>query len=394
MPNWAILIRNWSLFMSKSKRNRRVGIFILSLIVGLGLLLFLLGGSTKLLEARYTLYASWADVKGLKEGAIVRLAGWDVGEVVHIEFAEGTARRLNVTLSIETKYQTKIRQCAGANASAFSTESSMARIDTVGVLGDKYVSLTMGGLDCAPIEDGQTIQTAESIDIVQYTQTVTDILGTVDSIANKVDGILGSDDEAGRASLARSFRHFEEITLAIKDGHQEDGQKKLGLLHALIYDDGLRQKVDGTLNNVESSSASLKESVEAIKSGDGLMHELIYGQEGARLASDLRRVSQAMTALLAQIENEESMLNALIYDPESKVIVDNIREASGKLVRISDELENGSGSAALFLRDPVLYEEVRTLIGGAQRNKLLRAYIRKAIEEAEEQSADSFETTE
>ncbi|MGC6510755.1 MAG: MlaD family protein [Myxococcota bacterium] len=380
--------------MSKAKRNRRVGLFILSLILGLGLLLFLLGGSTKLLEARYTLYASWADVKGLKEGATVRLAGWDVGEVVHIEFAEGTARRLSVTLSIETKYQSKIRQCPSIDDQNMSSESSMARIDTVGVLGDKYVSLTMGGLDCIPIEDGQTIQTAESIDIVQYTQTVTEILGTVDSIANKVDGILGSDDEAGQASLARSFRHFEEITLAIKDGQLENGQQKLGLLHALIYDDTLRQRVDGTLKNIESSSASMRDSIDEIKSGDGLMHELIYGQEGARLASDLRGVSKAMTALLSHIENEESMLNSLIYDPESKQIVTNIKEASGQLVRISNELENGAGSAALFLRDPVLYEEIRTLVGGAQRNKLLRAYIRKAIEEAETQSADSFDTEE
>ena len=87
-----------------------------------------------------------------------------------------------------------------------------------------------------------------------------------------------------------------------------------------------------------------------------------------------------------------AILQKLYTYPESKVIVDNIKEASGKLVRISDELENGSGSAALFLRDPVLYEEIRTLVGGAQRNKLLRAYIRKAIEEAEDQSADSFET--
>ena len=124
------------------------------------------------------------------------------------------------------------------------------------------------------------------------------------------------------------------------------------------------------------------------------MHELIYGQEGARLASDLRGVSKAMTALLSHIENEESMLNSLIYDPESKQIVTNIKEASGQLVRISNELENGAGSAALFLRDPVLYEEIRTLVGGAQRNKLLRAYIRKAIEEAETQSADSFDTEE
>ena len=79
------------------------------------------------------------------------------------------------------------------------------------------------------------------------------------------------------------------------------------LLHALIYDDELRQRVDGTMQNVEASSASLKDSINAVKSGDGLMHELIYGEEGKRLAGDLRRVSKSMTELLTHIEEEDSM---------------------------------------------------------------------------------------
>ena len=209
---------------------------------------------------------------------------------------------------------------------------------------------------------------------------------------------LGATNSAGQTETAAVANGLRRLMRAVAAGdvvrrRRHDAEAtQLGLLHALIYDDTLRKRVDGTLKNIEGSSASLKDSIDAVKSGDGLMHELIYGQEGARLASDLRGVSKAMTSLLEQIENEESMLNALIYDPESKKIVDNIKEASGKLVRISDELESGSGSAALFLRDPVLYEEIRTLVGGAQRNKLLRAYIRKAIEEAEDQSADSFDT--
>lgn len=376
----------------KQSRNRKVGVFVLSLIGGLGLLLFILGGSTKLLESRYILYGSWSDVKGLKEGAIVRLSGWDVGEVVKIKFAESDTRKLDVTLSIEEKYKDKIRQCPPEENRLTDNESSMARIDTVGVLGDKYVSITMGGMSCSPMEDGATIQTAESIDIVQYTQTVTDILGTVDSIANKVDGILGSDDEAGQASLARSFRHFEEITLAIKDGKMEDGEQKLGLLHALIYDDNMRESVESTVENIEASTASLDESISEIKDGEGILHELIYGDEGKRLAGDLRRVSRAVSDLLNHIESDESLLNSLIYDPESKVILDDLKETSARLASISDEIENGTGSAALFLRDPVLYEEIRSLVGGAQRNKLLRAYIRKAVEESEAQEAEAFET--
>ncbi|MEC7986924.1 MAG: MlaD family protein, partial [Myxococcota bacterium] len=83
-----------------SKNNLRVGIFVAFLLVLLGFSLFMVGGSTKLLEKRYTLITEWKDVSGLKVGATVRLSGWDVGEVTGIEFASQSKRTLIVTMSI------------------------------------------------------------------------------------------------------------------------------------------------------------------------------------------------------------------------------------------------------------------------------------------------------
>ena len=68
--------------------NIKVGLFVLFLGLLLGATLFLVSGSTKLLEERYTLYGTWKDVGGLKEGAVVRLAGVAVGEVIAVDFSE------------------------------------------------------------------------------------------------------------------------------------------------------------------------------------------------------------------------------------------------------------------------------------------------------------------
>jgi hypothetical protein len=45
----------------------------------------------------------------------------------------------------------------------------------------------------------------------------------------------------------------------------------------------------------------------------------------------------------------------------------------------------------MLANDPALYEDLRALMGGAQRNKLLKAYIRRTVARAEEQDATSFE---
>ena len=60
------------------------------------------------------------------------------------------------------------------------------------------------------------------------------------------------------------------------------------------------------------------------------------------------------------------------------------------LKETSDALQNGDGTAALLMRDPALYEDLRSLVGGAQRNKLLRSYIRMTVEQNEIEEATPF----
>jgi len=45
----------------------------------------------------------------------------------------------------------------------------------------------------------------------------------------------------------------------------------------------------------------------------------------------------------------------------------------------------------LLANDPELYEDMRALLGGAQRNKLLKSYIRRTIEKAEVEDASAWE---
>ncbi|HND30304.1 MAG TPA: MlaD family protein, partial [Myxococcota bacterium] len=64
----------------------KVGLFVLFFVFLIGFAAFLLGGSSDLFEPTYNLHTWYRDVKGLKVGAIVRVAGVDVGEVSVVEF--------------------------------------------------------------------------------------------------------------------------------------------------------------------------------------------------------------------------------------------------------------------------------------------------------------------
>ena len=43
-----------------------------------------------------------------------------------------------------------------------------------------------------------------------------------------------------------------------------------------------------------------------------------------------------------------------------------------------------------LVQDPELYYDLQALVGGAQRNKLLRYYVRKTVESAEDEQASAY----
>ena len=85
-------------------------------------------------------------------------------------------------------------------------------------------------------------------------------------------------------------------------------------------------------------------------------------------------------------EKSDSLAYSLLFDPKQKEILGKIDVAVSELKLASQSLNEGTGTAALFLRDPTLYEDLRTLVGGAKRNQLLRSFIRWTIQESEERN--------
>ena len=356
----------------KSNRTVKVGVFVSVLFAVMAAVLFVVGGSMDLLKSYYTLNGAWEDVSGLKAGAVVRLAGWDVGEVSAIRFSDDLGvKEMFVELKIKEEYQPRIRK------------DSEARIDTVGVLGDKYVAISIGDPSQPVLEDNDWLTTRPQLDVLDYTKKVTEILESTSSIGNKVDLMLGADSDAAKASLATSFQHLEAILLAAKEGD--------GLLHALIYDKGMTDKVNITLGNLQAMSTDVRDTTHELRTGDGLAHHLIYDNDGADLAREMGALAKALATIADDVQNEESLVHSLIYDKEKASIITDLAVASSSLRTTAESISSGEGTLGMLTRDPALYEDLRSLMGGAQRNKLLRAYIRKTVAKGEEGLASPWE---
>ncbi len=355
-----------------TRQETRVGIFVVVFLLLIAATTFVLGGGGDLLTDHYTLHTRYEDVKGMKIGAVVRLAGMDVGEVSRVEFSKDVGlKEIEVDLNIRDAFKERIRA------------DSVASIQQIGVLGDMYVGVTVGSAEQPVLEDDASIKSAAAFDVLDYATQATDIVSNASSISHKLDLMLGSDDAATKAGIAKSLEDIGLLLTEVKQGK--------GALHALIYDPYGAKKVRSILDNLDRTTASLAGVSEELRHGDGLAHALIYDKKGAELTASVGDAALAVQGLVADLKKEDSLAHAILYDPERAHMVEDLQAATLALRGITESIEQGDGSLGLLVKDPQLYEDVRALVGGAQRNALLRAYIRATIAKEKDATGAPFQ---
>ncbi len=302
-----------------------VGLFLLAAL-GVGAFALLsLGTSTGLLEGRYRLITYFEDVQGLVAGAPVRLAGKDVGQVEFVTFSgQGDQRPpVRVVLQIRRDVQDRVRS------------DSVASIGTIGLLGDKYISLSMGTTAGRVLEDQQELASVSPVDLSMAVVRGTEAIDNVATLAENLNRVVGSFHEAmggqrladASAAAARAAEDLGGVVREVREGK--------GLLHSLIYD----SYAGGEVASVSRSLARLEQILAEINEGDGLLHELVY----------------------TPADEQELLREA--------------ERASTRLASALEKVDSGEGTLGLLVNDPTLYYDLKALAGGTRRSWILRSLI-------------------
>jgi phospholipid/cholesterol/gamma-HCH transport system substrate-binding protein len=137
--------------MSRSPmRDLVAGIFVLVGIAAVAVLAFRVGANPLLDRGGLRIYAVFDQTGGLKPRAPVEIAGVKVGQVADIALSQDF--RARVGLDLRDGLQLPV--------------DSSASIVTAGVLGDRYVSLQLGG-DDRILTSGEEISFTESAVILE-----------------------------------------------------------------------------------------------------------------------------------------------------------------------------------------------------------------------------------
>ena len=326
-----------------------VGVFLLSsMAVLLGMVIFF-AGKRQAFEERFKIQTRFSRVAGLETGAAVRLSGINVGKVASIDFDRSGA--VLVRMEILGKYQEWIRT------------NSKAHITTAGLLGDKVIDISVGGLDAEVLEENSILPSEDPIDVAELIElarpAIADLEVTISNLATLTTGLSEGRDR---------FKSIVENVSSIV----EKVDRSEGLLGMLITDRNaaddfsvLMTKARGTAEHAEVAAKSLAVFTADLPELSSKVQvsvdrvEAILGnfQDGSQ------SFKEAMESLPGIMEKGGSALD------EASAIIRNVKEASTDLPEITSRGRRVVRSA----------DELLTAVG---RNRLIRGVL--SLEEEEE----------
>ncbi len=333
----------------------KIGILAVAAFTLATLLIFAVGGDAGLFSGRHYLKTRFPNAAGVQSGAVVRLAGVNVGAVEDVYF-DGAV--VEMVLRVRPDAMDKI------------TTRSIAQVGSVSLLGEGAIDITASSegerLDewayiASGRTPGQIADVAENASqtLAQATQLIEDVragkgtvgkLFTEDQLYKQLAGVVQATDkvieaiEQGRGpagtlinnreaarNLERALANLDTVTSGIASGK--------GTLGTLLNDDALARSLTATTDNLRTLSASLR-------AGEGTAGKLLTD---AALYNRLDSVVQRLDTLVTGLNRGDGTAGRLLHD---KQLYDNMNTAVNEL----------RGLLADIRKDPKKYLNVKVSI--------------------------------
>ena len=327
----------------------RVGIVMVLGIAILAGAIFSIGGGLRWLSGSEELTARFQRVNGLQVGSPVYLSGVNIGSVGSIQFPED--RRANFVV---------VRLRIEANAVARVRTDSVAKIESLGLLGDKFLLLTAGSPDAPSVEADALIKSQDPVNYAALLQArgTGDLVANVLAISNSMRQLLDSVNE-GHGILAELIR-----------GPSNPQEKTLTLA-------SMRE----TLDDLQKLTAKLEVAVDRVDRGQGVIGAMLSPQNnGKRMVANITSAAESIRTasarfeatslqlhdLVARMDRANGLLPQLMQDQKyAGRVMSNLRRSSDDMREVLDKINSRQGTLGLLINDPSLYDKTTNLVSAS-----------------------------
>jgi phospholipid/cholesterol/gamma-HCH transport system substrate-binding protein len=333
----------------------KIGFLTVAALVLAAMIILAVGGQGGFAWERYTLKTKFSNVQGIKSGAVVRVAGVDVGKVTEVEFA---GAEVQLTLEVNKENKSRI------------TDQSRASIGSLSLLGEPIIEISPASQG-TPLKDGDFIPTARTKgQIADVAATASEGLEQATALIKEIRGGRGTvgklftDDQMYR-EMNELVSSAEAVAAAINDGK--------GSLGMLIRDPGAYRQANAAL-------ANLQELTRRINAGEGSLGRLLKDEQ---LAKSLSSASGNIDQVTGRLSRGEGTAGKLLTDQQ---LYDRFNAVAARIEKLTTDLTQGEGSAGQLLHDKQLYEnmnaaagELRALIGDIRKDPKKYLNVRVSI---------------
>lgn len=350
---------------------RRVGLLLLvALALGMAAI-FLVGERRNLFSAKNDYFIRFDSVSGLQEGSNVQLDGVGVGSIAAVDLSEDVRKnQIEIRIRVEERFAARIR------------EDSMARIRTLGLLGDKYIEISSGSQSFPEVPEGGTIGTAPVADVDRLRASGEDLVNNVTRITEQLTTILGRMErgEGILGELTKDVEPNRKVTtefIATLDSIRamfDEFREGEGPLPRMLGDRALGDKLESTVTRLDSLLGQAE-------SGEGALSMLLTdGAQKERLERtlvSLERTAVNLESASESLREERALLPKLLGDEAyGDKLSGELESLLQNLSNVAEKIDHGTGSAAQIINDPQLYQAMKDIVTGIDESAILRRLIR------------------
>lgn len=215
----------------------KVGIFV---AIGIAILISIIFSISELkyFQQRYAVTLLFDFANGVEKAAPVRLAGVQVGEVKDIDIVfDAVKRKTVVALTVSLDKKAKVEE----DAEAF--------INTLGLIGEKYVEILPGTPGKRALKSGEKLQGKESVPIERLTEKGYEIASGLSETIKHLNKLFGDPEtqEAFKATMLdlRKLVGSANIVMdKVKSGE--------GTIGKLFMDDKLYKELEDFIKDLKA----------------------------------------------------------------------------------------------------------------------------------------------
>lgn len=298
--------------MEARREQAAVGALVLIAAAILVYTLFAIGG---VFRARGSVYhASFEFIGGLQAGQTVRFGGMAVGEIRAVRVDPERPTRIEVEFAVDPT--TPVRR------------DSVARITSLGPLGDNYLELTTGSRDAPLLPPGSEVQAEPYV-------SLNDVVANLDALTPRVERLL--DELTATASEARDL---------LNETNRNNVAGSLADLRRILEDG--RPKIAETLSNLDRATAALTPVLEnlekTVEGTDRTVSTVRAVVDENR--PDLRKTVESMRATMERADRVMTRVDSILSSNEGNLweTLDDLRVTMENLKEFSDEIKRRPAS--------------------------------------------------